>query len=79
MVKALMLTQSQVVMTASAPCENRRNKGSRLIMNASFTPVLGCFRAQLGWGGVGEKVVSTGRVSNAKMRRREVDITSEVL
>ena len=60
MSKVRVFIQFQLVMIASAPSFMNKNRGNRLMKNASFTAVLTWVRAQSGVWGRGERVVSTG-------------------
>ena len=76
--KVRVFIQDQVEIIVSAPSFRNRERGRRLIKNASFTAVLTCTTAQVGVCELGERVVRTGYKSNRKMVIRLVDITREV-
>lgn len=58
--KAVVFIQVQVVITASAPSDRKRNKGRRLTKKASLIAVFTWVRAQSGFDGVGDSVVRRG-------------------
>lgn len=55
-----MFVQFQLVITVSAPSARNSERGRRLVMNANFTAVFTCARAQVPFLGSGERVVRTG-------------------
>lgn len=59
--------QDQLVITVSAPSLRNRARGRRLVKKASFTAVFTWERAQVGSGGRGARVVSTGNVRMKKL------------
>lgn len=70
--------QDQLVITVSAPSLRNRARGRRLVKKASFTAVFTWERAQVGSGGRGARVVSTGNVRRKKIVIKLDVITSEV-
>ena len=64
----------QLVTIVSVPAFKNRKRGKRLIINAYFTAVFTCVRAQVLERGEGLKVVSRG-----KMRRRMASREAEAM